>query len=115
MENIYTQKVINANNVFSEYFLDVRMLFVYHFNLIPNSHFIGQIDGEKAFNIAKDRLAGNTKDIHQTRNYNRKKKHFQFDTTVVIMYRKCIVEFGASYCEIFHDGQQEELIKVITD
>jgi len=115
MENIYTQKVINANNVFTDSFLDVRMLFVYHFNLIPNAHFIGQIDGEKTFNIVKDRLAGKLKDIHETRFYNKKKKQFQFDTTVIIMYRKCVVEFGSSYCEIFHDGQQDELIKIIAD
>jgi hypothetical protein len=115
MENIYTQKVINANNVFSDSFLDVKMLFVYHFNLIPNMHFIGQIDGEKTFDIIKERLAGNIKDIHQTKFYNKKKKQFRFDTTVIIMYRKCVVEIGIGYCEIFHDGQQEELIKIITD
>src|ERR1043165_8737552 len=109
MENIYTQKVINANDVFSDTFLDVKMLYVYHFNLIPNMHFIGRIDGEKAFNTIKEKLSGNIKDIHQTRFYNRRKKRFQFDTTVIIMYRKCVVEIGSSYCEIFHDGQQEEI------
>jgi hypothetical protein len=115
MENIYTQKVINANNVFTDSFLDVKMLYVYHFNLIPNMHFIGQIDGEKTFNIIKERLSGNIKDIHQTRFYNKKKKQFQFDIMVITMYRKCVVEIGTSYCEIFHDGQQEELIKIIAD
>jgi hypothetical protein len=115
MENIYTQKVINANNVFADSYLDAKMLFVYHFNLIPNIHYIGYIDGEKTFELVKERLAGNIKDIHQTKWYKKKNKQFQFDTTVIIMYRKCVVEIGTNYCEIYHDGLQAELIKMITD
>jgi hypothetical protein len=74
MENIYTQKVISANNVFDDTFLDAKMLYVFHFNMIASTHFIGQIDGEKTFNIIKEKLAGNIKDIHETKFFNRKKK-----------------------------------------
>jgi len=115
MENVYTQKVINANNIFSDTFLDVKMLYLHHFNLIPNMHFIGRIDGEKVFNSIKEKLSGNIKDIVQTKFYNRKKREFRFDTTVIIMYRKCVVEIGISDLEIFHDGHQEELIKTLAD
>lgn len=115
MENIYTQKVINANTVFADSYLDAKMLFVYHFDLIPSIHYIGYIDGEKTFDLIKEKLAGNIKEIHQTKWYKKKKKQFQFDTTLIVMYKKCVVEIGTSYCEIYHDGQQAELIKTITD
>jgi hypothetical protein len=115
MENIYTQKVISANNVFTDIFIDAKMLYVYHFNLVPSINYIGQIDGEKSFGVIKERFAGDIKDIHQTKWYKTKKKQFQFDTTIIIMDKNCVLELGNNYCEIFHDGGQAQLIESIAE
>ncbi len=34
MENLFTQKVINANNVFDDHFLDIKVLYLYYFNQV---------------------------------------------------------------------------------
>jgi hypothetical protein len=114
MDNLYSQKVISANNVFTDSFLDAKILYLYSFNLLPSINFIGQIDGEKTFTAIKEKFAGNIKNIHQTRWYKRKKKHFEFDKTIIIMDNNCVLELDDDYCEILHDGKQAELIEAIT-
>ena len=113
MDNLYNQKVINANNVFSDSFLDSKILYLYSFNVLPNIYFIGQIDGEKAFMAIKEKFATNIVNIHQTTWYKRKKKRFQFDKTIIILQQNCIVELDDDYCEILHDGKNQELVESI--
>lgn len=53
MENLFTQKIINANTVFDSTYLDAKMLYLHCFNLLPNINFINSIEGEKAFAAIK--------------------------------------------------------------
>ncbi len=113
MDSLYNQKVISANNVFTDSFLDAKMLYLYRFNLLPSIHYIGQIDGEKAFNMIKEKFGGSIKNIHQTTWYKRKNKSFEFDKTIVIMDQNCVLELDDYYCEILHDGHRPELVESI--
>ncbi len=65
MDNLYNQKVINANNVFGSYFLDAKTLYVFCFNSLPSLSFIGQVDGEKALAAFKEKFSGQIAKIHQ--------------------------------------------------
>ena len=114
MENLFSQKVINANNVFCDSFLDAKILYLYSFNLLPNIHYIGQIDGEKAFAAIKEKFAGNIKNIHQTKWYKKKKKRFEFDKTIVILDNNCVLELDDDYCEILHDGKQTGFVEAVS-
>ncbi len=114
MDNLYSQKVINANNVFTDSFLDAKILYLYCFNMLPSINFIGQIDGEKTFEVIKEKFAGRIKDIHQTRWYKRGKKRFEFDKTIVILDNHCILEFDDDYFEILHDGKQPEFVEAVS-
>ena len=113
MDNLYNQKVINANNVFTDSFLDAKILYLYSFNLLPSINYIGQIDGEKTFTVIKEKFAGHIKNIHQTRWYKKKKKGFEFDKTIVIMDNNCVLELDDDYCEILHDGRQPGFVETI--
>ncbi len=113
MDNLYSQKIINANNVFTNSFLDTKTLYLFYFNQLPNINFINQIDGEKTFNAIRENFLGSIKNIHRTTWYKRKKKKFQFDMTIVIMDNNCIVELDENYCEILHDGNQPERVNAI--
>lgn len=115
MENLFSQKVINANNVFTDSFLDAKILYLYCFNVLPSINYIGQIDGEKAFNAIKEKFSSSIKNVHQTRFYKNKKKEYQFDTTIIVMDNNCILEFDDYYCEIFHDGKRTYFINEVTD
>ena len=114
MDNLYNQKVISANNVFTDSFLDAKMLYLYNFNLLPSINYIGQIDGEKTFAAIKEKFAGSIKNIHQTRWYKKKKKRFEFDKTIMIMDNNCVLEFDEDYCEVLHDGRQLDFIEAIS-
>jgi len=115
MDNLYNQKVINVNNVFSDRFLDTKTLFLYCFNCLPSISFMNRLDGEKAFGAFKEQYANLITHVHKYRWYKNKRKQFQFDKTVIILSNNCIVEFDDDYCEIMHDGKQDQFISEITE
>jgi hypothetical protein len=99
MENLFTQKVINANNVFDGSFLDAKTLYLYSFNLLPSIRYIGEIDGEKAFGMIREKLVTRIQNVHQSTWYKQKRKRFEFGKTIVVMDENCILEMGYGYCE----------------
>jgi len=115
MDNLYNQKVINANNVFDDVFLDTKTLYLYCFNLLPCMNYISHVDGEKAFTAFKEKFADKIDHIHQYKWYKRKAKKYQFDRTVLILKNNCIVEFDDNYCEFFHDGKDEAFVEAVTE
>ncbi len=114
MENIYSQKVISANNVFDDTFLDAKMLYLYFFNQLPCMNYVSQIDGEKAFAVFKEKFAASIRHIHKYRWFRREKKNYEFDRTVLVLENNCIVEFDDNYCEFFHDGTNENFVDEVT-
>lgn len=115
MDNSYHQKVINTNNVFDNYFLDTKILYLYYFNIMPSICFIKHVDGEKMYASFKEKFGGQIAHVHQYSWYKRKIKKYQFDTTVVILKNNCLVEFDEGHCQILHDGEQVERINDITN
>lgn len=114
MDNLYNQRVINVNDIFDDRFLDTKSLYMYCFNRLPSLNFTNCIDGEKAFNVFKEKYASLIKDIHQYRWYQREHKKYHFDKTVIVMNNNCIVEFDDDYCEIMHDGNQPLFVQELT-
>lgn len=114
MDNLYNQKTINANNVFDDVFLDAKMLYLYCFNHLPSMNYINNVDGEKAYEVFKERFADRINHTHQYKWYKRKTKKYQFDRTVLILKNNCIVEFDDNYCEFFHNGKDELFVSEVT-
>ena len=115
MDNLFNQKVINANNVFADSFLDAKMLYLYSFNMLPSINFISDIDTEKAFEAIRNKFAVNIKNIHQRKWYKSKKKRFEFDNTIIILDRNCVLELDHNWCDILHDGNSPEFVQSIAD
>ncbi len=114
MDNQHQQRVINTNDVFDKRFLDTKTLYLYCFNMLPSLSYINQLDGEKAFTAFKEKFSERIEHIHQYRWYKQKQKKYQFDRTVAILKNNCVIEFGPGYCEILHDGHQEEFVSEMT-
>lgn len=114
MDNLYNQKVINANNVFNDCFLDAKILYLYCFNLLPSVNYIGHVDGEKAFAAFKEKFGGLINHVHQYRWYKIKRKEYQFDKTILVLSNNCILEFDDDCCEVLHDGSNEEFVADVT-
>lgn len=115
MDSLYNQKVINMNNVFGDHFLDTKILYLYCFNNLPCVNYINQVDGEKAFADFRERYADQISRIHSYSWYKKKKKHYQFDRTIVVMKQNCIVEFDDQFCEILHGGENGAFIQDLTN
>lgn len=115
MDNLFSQKVMNTNNLFDDRFLDTKILYLNCFNGLPSVNFINNVDGEKAFAVFKEKYGHHIKHIHTYRWYKRKEKKFEFDKTVIIMNNNCLVEFDDDYCEMLHDGKQDAFIAEMSD
>lgn len=113
MNNLYDGKVIDANKLFDDYFLEVNTLYLYYYNQLPSVAYMGGIDGEKAYRVFKEKFGGLIKEVHEHTWYKQPKKSFQFDKTVLVLTNNCIVEFESGYCEILHNGKQEQFIAEI--
>jgi len=109
MDNLFHQKTIDANAVFGKRFLNSMSLYLYQFNNLPSRHFIGNIEGEKAYKAFKEIFADLIVSEYQYRWFKKEKKRFEFDETVFILKNNCIVEIDG-YCEILHDGRQNDFI-----
>lgn len=114
MDNLYTQKVISASDVFSYHFLNTKALFLHCFNVVPSMSYINGIDGEKAFLAIEKKFTASIRNVHKYRQYKRSKKKYQFDETVIIFNNNCILKLDDSYCMILHDDTQPEFIETIT-
>ncbi|MEO7983229.1 MAG: AAA family ATPase [Bacteroidota bacterium] len=114
MENNNEQKVINANGIFDNGFLCGKSLYLYRFKNIPSANYIGRIDGEKAFNAVKEKFGHLIVSTHTYRYYDARSKKYDFNDTFMIMQNECVLEFDTNYCEIYHNGSQNDFIDECT-
>ena len=113
MDNLHHQRTIDANAVFARRFLDSKSLYLYQFNKLPSLHFVGDIEGEKAYEAFKLEFAELIESEYQYRWFKKTKKKYQFDETVFVLRNQCVIEMK-DYCEILHDGNQDEFIQRCT-
>lgn len=114
MEKITEQKIINANGIFDNGFLCGKSLYLYCFKKIPSTAYIGNINGEKAYAVIQKRFGHLVRSTHSYRHFDSKTKKYHFSETFLVMLNNCILEFDYGYCEIYHDGTQDEFIAECT-
>lgn len=113
MENRNSQPTIEVNAVFGQQLMNTRTLYLYTFNILPNVHFINNIEGEKAYTLFKETFSHLIVSEYQYRWYDKDKNKYRFDETVFILNNQCIVEIDG-YFEILHDGKQNEFVDECT-
>jgi len=110
MDNLYNQTVIDINNVLGKRFFNTKSLYLYHFNVLPNVHFVSMIDGEKAFKAFKENFSTLITNVHQYRWFKHERKKFEFDSTIVMLNNRFLIEFDDDFCQLLHDGTNEAFI-----
>ena len=110
MENIQ-QRSINTGNLFDVGFMCGKSLYLYCFNTLPGAAYIGQVDGEKAYNAIKEKYGSLVTAVHGYRWYGTKAKKCDFNETFMVLSNRCVIEFNRDYCEIYHDGKQDVFIE----
>jgi hypothetical protein len=104
MDKIIEQRIINANSVFDNYYIDSKKLYMYFFTGVPCVDMVDDIEGEKAFDAFREKYSLFIQSIHTYRKFRRKQKKVNFDDTVVVLKDHCVMEFSNGYCEILHNG-----------
>jgi hypothetical protein len=115
MDNLYTQKIANVNDVFEDRYLSAKGLYIHQFNQLPNVSYVGQIDGEKAFKAFEEKYQDKIRTIYRNDWYERKKKQYVFSNILVVLRNRCLFEFSTAWCDIWHDGQQTEFLAGVTE
>lgn len=116
------QKTVNNHNQllhkyglsFDNRYIEHKSFYMQLHNRIPNLNYLSPLEGEKAFQSFKERFAGIILNIYTYHWYDQQKKAYQFCRTVVQLKMDISIEFGEDYCEILHDGQQDDLVKDLT-
>jgi hypothetical protein len=114
MDNVLQRNTLSVGNLFDGGFLCGKSLYFYCFGTIPSMHCIGQIDGEKAFEMIKQQYPQLIQSVHAKRWYDQQKKGYDFSETFVVASNRCILEFDTNYCDIYHDGTQDAFVDALT-
>ena len=113
MDTIDQQKVINVNELFNEYYLDTKTVYIYYFNELPSLHSKNKLDGEKAFYAFTEKYKDRIVKKHQYHWFDYPKKKFHFYKTVVILDNHCLLEFDECSCRLLHDNKQPAFVEEI--
>lgn len=113
MDNIFSQKVINANNLFDNGYLDAKSLYLNCFNKLPSINFVRGVDGEKALEAIREKFADKIQNIYQNRFFERSKKAFRFNGSIVVFKWEMAIDIESDYCEILHNDKNTALLEEI--
>jgi hypothetical protein len=114
MDNLNNQKTMSADSVFSNRFLNTKSLYLYCFNALPSIHCISNMNGEKGYKAFKEKYAALIRSEHQIRCYDKKRKQYEFDDTIIILNNNCLAVFDEGWCELLHDGRSEDWVNEFT-
>jgi len=109
------QKVIDANQLFDNRYLESKKLYLYHFDFIPSVYYVNGVDGENTFEKFNEKFGSYIEVVHNYRWYHPQKKKFEFDRTIIVLNNGCIVEFSSDYCEILHNSKSDVFIKDVIE
>ncbi|MBO9564483.1 MAG: AAA family ATPase [Niastella sp.] len=110
MDNTLDQRIINANSIFDNYYIDSKALYMYCFAAVPCISFVDDIEGEKAYTAFQEKYKALVESVHTYRKFKRGDKKVDFNDTIVILKDRCVLEFSEGYCELLHDSANELLI-----
>lgn len=106
---------MDSSNLFDDAYVNSKNLYLQLFGKIPQLNYVNRIDGEKSFNVIKEKYKDDIVDILQYKWYRQEKKAYQFDQTVVIFGKGVILELDTNYCEIYYDHDHVTLAQEITE
>ena len=111
MENLFQQRVINANNLFDDTYIAAKALYLHKYNALPCITLVRDIQGVKAFDAIREQFGDWIEAVHLSNIYRNAGRQKDFGRTLVVMKNNCIIELDDWYCEILHDGRDEAFVQ----
>lgn len=114
MNTPFSDKIFSKPAVFDYRFIEVKSFYLSLFHTFPNVNFFGSIDGERAYNAFIAAHADLVLSTHTYRWYQKGKKRYTFDRTVLVLKHHYVLEFNDDYLDILHDGTATEWLDTFT-
>ncbi len=114
MNNLFSDKTFATPPVFDFRFIEVKSFYLSLYHTFPNINYIGNIDGERTFNAFVTEHADLIQRTHTYRWYEKTKKRYRFDRTVLVLEHNYVLEFNEDYLDILHDGSAPGLLEAFT-
>lgn len=103
------QKIMNANSIFQNNFLDSKAYYMYAYQKVPCVTWADQLNTEKVLKYIKQEYAEAITGIFQNSKYNRRKRKTSYFTTIILLKDDCLVELDGNYCEILHTHEDYDM------
>lgn len=114
MNNSFSDKIFAKPSVFDYRFIEVKSFYLSLHQTFPNINFVGNIDGERAYNAFSAAHADLIESTHTYRWYEKARKRYMFNRTVLVLKHNYVLEFNDDYLDILHDGSAPELLEAFT-
>lgn len=101
---LFRRKIRKPFNLFNQYFVDVRALYVSQFDEIPCVTFIGRIDTEQALAFFQKRYGREVSQFLQHCYFDHDNQDLAFNSTILVLPKGRIVEVAVDYCQIMHSA-----------
>jgi hypothetical protein len=85
MDNNQQQNSFTLNGILEGDYLNGKALYHFYYKTIPSIFYLGQIDGEKAFTMLKEKFPALIQRVHMNRWYDHARKRCDFDETFVLL------------------------------
>lgn len=107
------QKIMAANSIFQNNFLDCKAYYMYAYQQVPCITWVDQVHTGKVLKHIKTEYADAITGIFQYSKYDRKKKKSLYSTTIILLKDNCLVELGGDYCEILHTHEDYDMANAL--
>ena len=107
------QKIMEANSIFRNSFLDCKAYYMYAYQQVPCITWVDRVNTEKVLMYIKSEYREAITGIFQLSKYNRKKKKSLYSTTIILLKDNCLVELGGDYCEILHTHKDYDMANAL--
>ncbi len=114
MNTSFADKTFTKPEVFDYRFIDVKSFYLSLFHTLPNVNFMGNMDGESAYKAFMEQYASLVVSTHTYRWFEKRKKRYSFDRTVLVLQHNYVLEFNEEYLKILHYGTAPEWLEHIT-
>jgi hypothetical protein len=103
--SFFTRRMRNVNSLFTNNFIDSKVLFATRFNALANISLIQHIDTSRAYTLVMEKFGNEMTAVHQYSTFDYNKNKALFNVTIFVLRNKRIIELGYDYAEILYTGK----------
>ncbi|RYY89535.1 MAG: hypothetical protein EOO15_05910 [Chitinophagaceae bacterium] len=112
---ILRRRITHPAGLFNGPFFDVRTLYVLTYDAMPSVTGVGEIDGAKAYAHVRTVLGAEVIKTWQHSYFDRQEDEVRFSTTILQLNGRCMIEIGATYLEVLHNGDFNRARQLVSE